>query len=222
MDYETKILLSNLIDAVNSTNWWMFGVSVISALASFVVSFMLWRTTKRIGEQQNKIAEYNTYRELYAIIYNIWRFSNIFLFNVEDIIENINDNEVEVEKDINNALVQINTLEKKLREDEVSVMMQSRNIKLADFMNLILYARLIIIRLKQIRKGCAINEPYGYGLSRNNDLNIDLGDKKIIEEIKTFISDNNIKVGNLLWHLNQFASLAHKIFENPEIARIIR
>ena len=76
------MLLSNLIDAVNSTNVpnnadkWMIGVTVASVVASFVVSFMLYKTTKKIGERQNAL-QYHAIRiqmhEKYFAIYNALR-----------------------------------------------------------------------------------------------------------------------------------------------------
>lgn len=76
MDYETKILLDNLIDAVNGTNhtdWWMFSVSVAGVLASLVVSFMLWRTTKKIGERQNVLQYHSIKMQMYEKYFTLYK-----------------------------------------------------------------------------------------------------------------------------------------------------
>lgn len=60
MDPELKILLEQLISAVNSTNntdWWMWGVTAISIVVSAILSILLWYTSRKLGKRQNEIAE---------------------------------------------------------------------------------------------------------------------------------------------------------------------
>ena len=60
MDPELKILLEQLISAVNSTNntdWWMWGVTAISIVVSAILSVLLWHTSRKLGKRQNEIAE---------------------------------------------------------------------------------------------------------------------------------------------------------------------
>lgn len=69
-------MLGNLIDAVNSTNhtdWWIFGVSAISTLASLVVSFMLWSTTKKIGKRQNALQYHTIKMQMYEKYFAIYK-----------------------------------------------------------------------------------------------------------------------------------------------------
>lgn len=89
------MLLDNLIDAVNSTNWWMFGVSAISALASFGVSFMLYKTTKKIGERQNLLQAQQIYLPLYRNLDKLHTFVCCsFLQSICKAIALINDKEL--------------------------------------------------------------------------------------------------------------------------------
>ena len=78
MDYESKILLNNLIDAVNCPDWWIVAMSFGSIVASAFLSFLLWKTTKRIGEYQNRmqqeqllISRFDLYRELHRDLYHL-------------------------------------------------------------------------------------------------------------------------------------------------------
>lgn len=86
MDPELKILLEQLISAVNSTNntdWWMWGVTAISIVVSAILSILLWWTSRKLGKRQNQIAEqqaelqkqqykidkFNLYKDLHRNLY---------------------------------------------------------------------------------------------------------------------------------------------------------
>lgn len=91
MDYESKILLNNLIDAVNGTDWWMFGVYVASIVASGILSVCLLAITRRIGKQQNQmqreqllISNFNLYREIHRDLYHLKIYSRTVLPRIYD------------------------------------------------------------------------------------------------------------------------------------------
>lgn len=91
MDYESKILLNNLIDAVNGTDWWMFGVYVASIVASGALSVCLLVITRRIGKQQNRmqreqllISNFNLYREIHRDLYHLKIYSRTVLPRIYD------------------------------------------------------------------------------------------------------------------------------------------
>ncbi len=98
MDYESKILLNNLIDAVNGTDWWIVATSFLSIVASVTVSVFLYKTSKRIGEQQNLIGEqqnriqreqllisnFNLYREIHRDLYHLKIYSRTVLPRIYD------------------------------------------------------------------------------------------------------------------------------------------
>jgi hypothetical protein len=96
MDPELKILLEQLISAVNSTNntdWWMWGVTAISIVVSAILSVLLWHTSRKLGKRQNEIAEqqteiqkrqceieeYDIYKEIHRDVYNLSKQSNLVL-----------------------------------------------------------------------------------------------------------------------------------------------
>lgn len=85
MDYETKIYLEKLIEAVNSTDWWSIGITAVNALIMF---WLGWRQYKlqqqqlklqerqnvlqeqqiKLQEKQTKQQEYEIYRSLYKLV----------------------------------------------------------------------------------------------------------------------------------------------------------
>lgn len=110
MNYESKILLNNLIDAVNGTDWWIVATSVLSIVASVTVSVFLYKTSKRIGEQQNLIGEqqnrmqreqllisnFNLYREIHRDLYHLKIYSNVVLPRIYDYLASNADMEEQV------------------------------------------------------------------------------------------------------------------------------
>ena len=64
MDYETKLLLNKLVEAVeelNSPDWWTIGITVVNAL---IMIWLGWKQYK-LQEQQNKLARYDENIALY-------------------------------------------------------------------------------------------------------------------------------------------------------------
>ena len=83
MDYETKILLNRLVEEVeklNSPDWWIIGITVVSIIISGILSYLLFRLTKKLGEQQNTLQQNNLriqmhqkYFEIYDALCNDWQ-----------------------------------------------------------------------------------------------------------------------------------------------------
>lgn len=70
MDYETKIYLDKLIEAVeelNSPDWWTIGITVVNAL---IMIWLGWRQYK-LHQQQTKQQDYEPNKELLVIIKGI-------------------------------------------------------------------------------------------------------------------------------------------------------
>ena len=74
MDYETKILLNNLIDEVgrlNDPDWWTIGITIVNAL---IMVWLGWRQYKlqqrqtKLQEQQTLQQEYDIYSRLYKLV----------------------------------------------------------------------------------------------------------------------------------------------------------
>lgn len=66
MDYESKILLNNLIDAVSGTDWWIVGITFVNA----VIMFWLGLNQYKLQKRQTEAQEYDIYRKLYKLLIN--------------------------------------------------------------------------------------------------------------------------------------------------------
>ena len=67
MDYEIKIYLDKLIEAVeelNSPDWWTIGITVVNAL---IMIWLGWKQYK-LQKEQSKSQEYAIYRKLYELV----------------------------------------------------------------------------------------------------------------------------------------------------------
>lgn len=96
-------MLNNLIDAVNGTDWWMFGVYVASIVASGVLSVCLLEITRRIGKQQNRmqkeqllISNFNLYCEIHRDLYHLKIYSETVLPRIYDYLASNADMEEQV------------------------------------------------------------------------------------------------------------------------------
>lgn len=67
MDYETKLYLDNLIEAINRPDWWTIGITVVNAL---IMIWLGWRQYK-LQQQQTKQQDYEPNKELLVIIKDI-------------------------------------------------------------------------------------------------------------------------------------------------------
>ena len=77
MDYETKIYLEKLIEAVdnlNSPDWWII-ILTIANIGAFVfvaiTQIKLQRQQTKLQAEQNKSQEYEVYKQLYSVIKDI-------------------------------------------------------------------------------------------------------------------------------------------------------
>lgn len=80
MDYESKILLNNLIDAVNGTDWWVVGITFVNAA---IMVWLGWNQYK-LQKRQTEAQEYDIYRKLYTLLSNANKEIDGFLFNLWD------------------------------------------------------------------------------------------------------------------------------------------
>lgn len=64
--------LKEIIDIMNSTDWWMFGITIVSVVISGILSYMLYRLTKNLGEQQNTIQQNNLRIQMHKEYFEIY------------------------------------------------------------------------------------------------------------------------------------------------------
>ena len=74
MDYETKILLNRLVEAIDSPDWWTIALTIINTIAVIGIAgiqiWMQWQQTK-LQKRQTEAQEYELYRKLACIIKEI-------------------------------------------------------------------------------------------------------------------------------------------------------
>ena len=68
MDYETKILLNRLVEAVGNPDW--YTIIITSVITIINASIMLWLGWKqyKLQQKQVKLEEYDLYRQMYNCI----------------------------------------------------------------------------------------------------------------------------------------------------------
>ena len=85
MDYETKILLNRLIEAIDSPDGWTIALTIINTIAVVVIAgiqiWMQWQQTK-LQKRQTETQEYELYRNLAYIIKEIHFESKFVIFDV--------------------------------------------------------------------------------------------------------------------------------------------
>lgn len=88
MDYETKLILQDLIEAIekpDGPDWWMIVLTVINIVAFVFVAWTQIKIQKhqiKLQEQQTKAQEYAVYKQLYSMIYEADFLINNFLFSL--------------------------------------------------------------------------------------------------------------------------------------------
>lgn len=87
MDYETKIYLDKLIEAVNSPDWWTILLTAINTIAVIVIAVAQIRLQKR----QAKAQEYDLYRRLFSQVYELDFFNKTILHRIVAILTSNED-----------------------------------------------------------------------------------------------------------------------------------
>ena len=79
MTEQDRVLIEQLIETINNTDWWMWSVTLFSAITSLTLSYLLLRATKKIGDRQNQLEQYRIYKDLYKKVLVINNFSKHFI-----------------------------------------------------------------------------------------------------------------------------------------------
>ena len=85
MDYETKIYLDKLIEAVDSPDWWMIVLTIINVGAFIIVAYTQYKQQKyqiRLQEQQTRSQDYALYQQLYTCIKDINKLIDTYLYEL--------------------------------------------------------------------------------------------------------------------------------------------
>ena len=116
MNEQDRLLFEQLIESINKTDWWMWGVTLFGAITALILSFLLWRTTKKIGDRQNQLEQYRIYKELYKKVLAINNFSKHFINTIYEYFLYFKDDSIKIKiESLNN---QIDSFLNELNESE--------------------------------------------------------------------------------------------------------
>ena len=88
MDYETKLILRDLIEAIeklDNPDWWTIILTIINIAAFIFVAItqiMLQKQQTKLQEQQTKSQEYDLYRGLYRLFWKIHNIADSLVFKI--------------------------------------------------------------------------------------------------------------------------------------------
>lgn len=83
MDYESKILINKLIEAIESPDGWTIALTIINTIAVIVIAIM----QIRIQWQQTKMQEHDMYKDLYSLLSSIHGIGNSTIHNIAIVLK---------------------------------------------------------------------------------------------------------------------------------------
>lgn len=84
MDYESKILLNRLVEAIDSPDWWIIALTIINTIAVIGIAYM----QIRIQRQQTKMQEHKMYKDLYSLLSSIHGIGGSTIHNIALVLKN--------------------------------------------------------------------------------------------------------------------------------------
>ena len=82
MDYETKLIVEKLIDAIHQPDWWGFGATIFVGIVAAAITYVLGKRQNDLQEQQTKQQEYELYRRLYKLFFAIHNTAEGLIFKI--------------------------------------------------------------------------------------------------------------------------------------------
>lgn len=113
MDYETKILLNRLIEAIDSLDWWTIALTIINTIAVIGIACMqirIQRQQTKLQQLQLKQQDYASNKELLILIKKIDKLITDFIY----VLFNTTYSKSYGTEDLSNLLERINELDVKL------------------------------------------------------------------------------------------------------------
>lgn len=165
MDYETKIYLDKLIEAVDSPDWWMIVLTIINVGAFIIVAYTQYKQQKyqiRLQEQQTKLMDYDINKQLYSVIKDIDELSDTIIVRIYNHFMGIifvsfnRDLLTEVQEEIANVQERFN---KSILDFELKFSDDMKD--LYSYQTLIKQMRMLILSMKQMEKDKIIERKVG-------------------------------------------------------------
>lgn len=191
MDYETKILLNKLVEAVDSPDWWAIALAISNFIAVVIIAYMQIRIQKQqtqIQKSQLKVQEYNVYRQLYSII----KKSNEAIENQLSIIYNYFSNplyRIPDYKVLYKQEQQLKQLEKDLYECSIDfeLKISKKEFEISNYMRIIAEMNEIsqLFRTMEITGGIAFvqNDKYAQAFFENKKIDDENLVNALLEQI---------------------------------------
>ena len=165
MDYETKIYLDKLIEAVDSPDRWMIVLTIINVGAFIIVAYTQYKQQKyqiRLQEQQTKLMDYDINKQLYSVIKDIDELSDTIIVRIYNHFMGIifvsfnRDLLTEVQEEIANVQERFN---KSILDFELKFSDDMKD--LYSYQTLIKQMRMLILSMKQMEKDKIIERKVG-------------------------------------------------------------
>lgn len=195
MDYESKILLNNLIDALSNPEWWNVIATFSAAIVAAVITYIFGKRQEalqqqqlKLQEQQTKQQEYQLYKSLYKVVSDANIEISNFLFMLYVHISNAPKKD-EVEILLQRAVEQLQKVDETILQCAIDF-----NLKFPKEKTLVHDYRYTIVMMYNI---CThFIELYKSG----NLLDTELDCERHYTPIQTFLKDDNL-VSVILAHI---------------------
>lgn len=195
MDYESKILLNNLIDALSNPEWWNVIATFAAAIVAAVITYIFGKRQEalqqqhlKLQEQQTKQQEYKLYKSLYKVVSDANIEISNFLFMLYVHISNAPKKD-EVEILLQRAVEQLQKVDETILQCAIDF-----NLKFPNEKTLVHDYRYTIVMMYNI---CThFSELYKSG----NILDTELVSERDYTPIQTFLKDDNL-VSVILAHI---------------------
>ena len=186
MDYETKILLNRLVEAIDSPDSWTIALTIINTITVIVIAIMQiriqWQQTK-LQKLQLKQQDYESNKELLILIKKIDKLITDFIY----VLFNTTYSKSYGTEDLSNLLERINELDVKLLNTTIDFELRFPNEKniIDDYRTMTISMYLICRKFKEYISNDSIDTTI--------ELDIDTEVK-----IRKWLIDENLKEGILL------------------------
>ncbi len=189
MDYETKIYLDKLIEAINRPDWWTIGItSAITVINAAIMAWIAWNQYKlqqqqlKLQEQQNAIQGYEMHKLMYQFVMETNAYVHYLLPRICRYLQEHNPYEdiaplIKMKEDIDE-------MSKDFNDKFVDINIQLSFLEAFDYDNLLYDMRRIVEKLEDIINEGGIKADY-----KVEELIITTDDSVYINGILGYIKD---------------------------------
>ena len=202
MDYEIKILLNRLIEAIDSPDEWTIALTIANTIAVIGIAIVQIRMQKR----QTKLQEHDMYKKLYSLIYSIHDICNSIIRFIAIVLidyDRYKNEEFSIQY-LQEKKQEIDALLLQLKENKIELELKAnmRDIEYINYESFLWIASYLIGEFVTLLKDKEIHYLY----NTDNQL---FKDKEIIDDILTNIE--NSKRPDLKRRFDYYVNLKSRI-----------